>query len=171
MEDIIIRIKAPITQKCTECDYRESYSFYSHLVKCPKCNKDSIVGVYSSELRPIYVTKSRGRYYLNKNDEAFSYCFYNLPSDKFPHTRTSFVVEEDIPEDSPLEMALEIQTIYKSYIYSSSVAEIKKLVEYLESVEDEQYALRLLARKENAERKLYEIIQKLPKEEREQILN
>jgi hypothetical protein len=56
---------------------------------------------------------------------------------------------------TPLETAIEIKSIYDDYFIHSGQKDIKKLVEYLESIEDEQEKLRHQYEIENAKYQIH----------------
>lgn len=100
----------------------------------------------------INVRRFEGRYnLLDSSEESVQYTFYfpELTDEKYKELglRSYFTVdiEKDyISEDyTALEVASAIKEIYESYWYAGSLPAITKLVDYLESVEEEQEALRL----------------------------
>jgi len=69
MKPIVITIKPPITERCSKCDYSEFYSFTSSRIKCPKCGCDSVRSVYQPKTNAIWVSVSKGSYYLTRPNE------------------------------------------------------------------------------------------------------
>jgi hypothetical protein len=101
----------------------------------------------------VYFYRHEGHYnLLNPNEKSAQYVFL------FPHLTTdqrnelgissSFLVDlekdcEFSPEEyTPLECLKEILEIYNSYWFHTGKEEVKKTIEYLESIEEEQEKLR-----------------------------
>lgn len=113
------------------------------------------------EIKHVTFYRSEGSFnWLNPKEVAAQYVF-ELPHLTFEEIKEmdltrSFLVdlEKDYcfdPESyTPLEAAIEIKSIFDGYWIHSGQKEIQKLVEYLESIEEEQEQLRHLYKIENA---------------------
>ena len=154
MENITLTIKPPITEYCTECAYEASRSFGSHLCKCPKCGKNSVSAMHRVKANAIYAHLNKAHYYIGNNEQQYKYSFVNLPEGY----KSTYVIEEELECDDALELARELNKIISKYLYNGDKESIKKLVEYLESVEEEQYELRIKEHYEELTRELYELV-------------
>ncbi|RLC36630.1 hypothetical protein DRH29_04150 [candidate division Kazan bacterium] len=159
MKPITITINPPITEYCEKCDYEAAYSFNILHHKCPKCGAASIrrgARPKPQNERPISIMKSHGSYdLLHPNEKQFCYVVYNCPDGrKYP-----FLIDEDIDISDPLEAILELHDIINGFLWSSYEKDINQLYELVNDPEERerQERLRLLAEKEELERKLYKI--------------
>lgn len=105
------------------------------------------------EVKHVTFYRAEGSYnWLNPSEKSAQYVF------KFPHLtneelkekglKSSFLVdlEKDYDFDpkiiTALDLAYELKSIYDDYWMHSSKGEIKKVLDYLESIEEEQEELR-----------------------------
>ena len=157
MESITLTINPPITEYCRKCDYESSWSFSSHRCKCPECGEDAINhGARPKEKRAINVIHYEGNFNLaNPSEKSWQYLFRNVPNEK----NYSFVVEDELDVDDPIELAIELKDIFDKYIYTSSKEKINELVELIDNddMRVEQENLRVIEEKERLERKLFEL--------------
>lgn len=99
----------------------------------------------------VSVQKSIGNYdYLHPEDESAAFRFY------FPHltpvevqemglrTWYNIPLEKDYTSesDTPIDTLEEIIDVHRGYMYSGSLKDAEKLLEYLQSIEEQQEELR-----------------------------
>lgn len=157
MESITLTINPPITEYCRKCDYEASYSFGSFRCKCPECGEESMGhNARPKEKRAISVIHYEGSFnFADPSEKQWQYIFNFVPNGK----KYSFVVDDELDIDDPIELAIELKDIFDKYIYTSSKEKINELVELLNNDEmrEDQDNLRVTEEKENLERKLYEL--------------
>ena len=156
-ETLTINIKPPITEYCSKCGYEACYSFNSIHYHCPDCGNTSIQhGPRPPEKRSVSVWSNRGSFNLcNQSDKQWQYLFRNVPNGK----NYSFVVDEELSTDDPLDLATELKNIFDRYLYTSQKKEIAELLEILSTDEfqDEQHQLRTNERRLYLEYELYKL--------------
>ena len=159
MKTLNITIEPPITEHCRKCDFEEAYSFGSMRCQCPKCGESSMSrGARPKEQKPIRVMESQGSYDIaHPSDVQWNYTFYNLPEEK----RCSFTVNDELENDDPIDMLIELKEIYSKYIYTGQLQKVTALVDLLDNDEerDVQENLRATAKREELERELYKLYQ------------
>jgi len=93
----------------------------------------------------VNVVRQEGRYTLGSSEVSACYNFL-INREDAPKIWRSFTVDPEkdyISEDqTPLEIAKQIKDVYESYWIHSGVGDIKKMIEYLESIEEEESAAR-----------------------------
>lgn len=102
------------------------------------------------EKKHIYIRRNEGRYNLLSSDTMVQYSFHfpdvrkEWIKDMKLHTFYNLKMDEDCGwEDyTPLECAYEIKAVLDGYWMNSSKDDINNLVEYLESIEEDQEVLR-----------------------------
>ena len=140
METFLVKLKPPITEKCSKCDYKKSDMFRQHTYKCPNCGSsvNSVHGPIITQ-QPVYVEKHQGSFdYLHPQEKQNQYVFHNLPK----NYKRWFVVKNEIDISNPLECAGELKNIIDAFLYNQDKEKIKEVVEYLQRVEEEQEILR-----------------------------
>ena len=157
MKPLTITIEPPITEHCRKCDYAAARSFGSVLCKCPECGATAMYqGARLPEKRALRATKHRGSYnWANESEKQWQYFFRNAPNGK----QYSFVVNEELETDSPIDLSLELKEIIDRYMISSSKTKIAELVELIDTDEyqEEQDMLRANERRVELERELFEL--------------
>ena len=153
MDDITITLKAPITEHCRKCDYEESRSLYSHRVRCPECGANISRGERMPEHMPITVYRNLGQYSLGSTEESYCYTFHNLPCG----SRKSFVVDEDLDTEDPIDLICELHDIYSRYFSTSRLKDIEQLKDTYDTDEhrEQQEKLRSEHRVRVAKLELY----------------
>ncbi len=157
MEALTITIEPPITEYCKKCDYEASRSFGGYLYTCPQCGENGIGhGARPLEKQSLRVTKYQGSFNLiDPSEKQWQYVFTNTPSGK----RYSFVVDDELELDNPIDLAIELKEIIDMYFYNSSKEVIAELVEAIDTDEyrEDQDILRISERRTKLERDLYEL--------------
>lgn len=91
----------------------------------------------------VYFTRHEGKYNLfNPSEVSAQYIFHNISTETGLQVSYLIDLEKDYTWDNEsytaLEVAREIQDVLDSYRFHSDQKKIKALIEYLESIEEEQ---------------------------------
>jgi len=94
----------------------------------------------------VTVSYQQGRYTLGSSEESGRYYFVIEREDAKDLWKSFLVdIEKDcinVEDQTPLEIACEIEEIYNSYWVHGGVNDIKKMIDYLESIEEKEEVLR-----------------------------
>jgi len=139
MENITTILSPPITEKCSNCDYRASYSRYSMHHDCPKCRARVNRFYYPRTFTTVSV--SEGRYDMCSTKIQAQVCFTFGIEPKGKLTR-GFVIETEevdhIDLCDPLQAAAGILDVLGKRLYSSQRPKIELVIAHLESVAERE---------------------------------
>mgnify|MGYP005823278847 CR=1 FL=1 len=158
MEDIRIRIKAPITEHCIDCEYEASISFSSHHTCCPKCEGSNVRSGHRIKNRHVYARSYEGSFnFSNPSEKQWQYTFCNVPE----FNRISFVVDDELDASCPYSLVWELKDIINRYILNSNKPKINKLYDILmaEGFQEKDARVKLENDIYDAKAKLYELLE------------
>lgn len=102
--------------------------------------------IQAPEKNFVTVSRQEGRYTLGSSEESARYYFVIEREDAADLWKSFLVdLEKDdinVKEQTPLEIANEIKEVYDSYWIHTGMDKIRDMIQYLESIEEEEAVAR-----------------------------
>lgn len=157
MRDIRVRIKAPITEHCTKCDYEASRSLGSNLYRCPECGETSVKRGRRVKLKYVRALASEGSFNLcDLSHKQWQYSFYNLPE----IGQASFVVDDEYDTSCPYDLIENLRCYINRCLYNSKQKLVNQVYDLLmdEDFQEKNDAIKLENDIYEAKLKLYKLV-------------
>ncbi len=157
MNDIRVRIKAPITEHCTKCDYEASRSFGSYLCNCPKCGDQSIRQGRRIKNKHVKAYSSEGSFNLcDFSHKQWQYVFNNIPE----IGTVSFVVDDEYDTSCPYQLICDLKFDLDKYLLNSKKELVNQVYDILmnDDFQEKNDAIKLKNDIYDAKLKLYELM-------------
>jgi len=158
MRDIRVRIKAPITEHCTKCEYEASRSFYSHLHKCPECGEASVRSGRRIKRHHVKVSACEGQYnLLCSDDKQWRYLFSHIPE----IGQASFIVDDVYDTSCPYQLISDLKFDIDKYLLNSKKELVNKVYDLFmdEDFQEKNDSIKLENDIYDAKVNLYKLLQ------------